>query len=210
MPRYLIVQCELREGGEPIVFVVNHWGSRKGGEEAARERSATARRLADWIAEPRDETCVLVVGDFNAEPFEVPFDDLHLRAIRQFSPALWRGPAPGCLYNTAWRFLAEHDPWEEVEKAGPAYVAPRPMTTYSAPQPVVLDQLLVSGRALRGGPITLLERSVSYHATGTTAATEDGHPRPVPWTYAPGRSAGASDHFPLVATFRMNTGKSDG
>jgi hypothetical protein len=79
------------------------------------------------------------------------------------------------------------------------------MTTFNASPPVLLDQLLVSGRALRGGPITLQEASVDYRCIGGIAAAgEGGHKRPAPWTYAAGRGSGASDHFPLVATFRMN------
>jgi endonuclease/exonuclease/phosphatase family metal-dependent hydrolase len=98
MPRYLIARCELQEGGEPIVFVVNHWRSRTGGDAAARERRTTARALGDWLAESTDDTCVIVIGDFNAEPFEAPFGDFGLRSVRHFSPELWRGPAPACLY----------------------------------------------------------------------------------------------------------------
>ena len=158
MPRYMIARCQLKQGGEPFVFVVNHWRSRRGGDDAACERRKTARDLGDWLAGAQDDTCVVAVGDFNAEPFEEPFGVLGLRSVRHFSPDLWAQLAPACLYNTAWRFLCEPDPWEVVEAGGAAYVAPRPMTTYASPTPVLLDQLLVSGRALRGGPITLLEQ----------------------------------------------------
>lgn len=212
MPRYLIARCELQEGGEPIVFVVNHWRSRTGRDDAARkraadERSTTARQLGDWLAQSTNDTCVIVVGDFNAEPFEEPFGAFGLRSVRHFSPDLWRLPAPACLYNTAWSFLSEPDAWEVVEAGGATYEAPRPMTTLNASPPVVFDQLLVSGRALRGGPITLLEASVAYPCTGGLAvAAEGGHKRPAPWKYVTGRGAGASDHFPLVATFRRNGG----
>jgi hypothetical protein len=148
----------------------------------------------------------VVAGDFNAEPFEEPFGDFGLRAVRHFSPDLWAQMAPACLYNTAWRFLCEPDPWEVVEAGGEAYDAPRPMTTYADPSPVLLDQLLVSGRALRGGPITLLEQTVGYPCVGIAVPVTGSHKRPARWTYADGRGSGASDHFPLVATFRMNGG----
>jgi predicted extracellular nuclease len=206
MPRYLIARCQLKQCGEPIVFVVNHWRSRLGGRDAASERRKTARDLGDWLAGAQDDTCVVVVGDFNAEPFEEPFGDLGLRAVRHFSPDLWTQLAPACLYNTAWRFLCEPDPWEVVEAGGAAYDAPRPMTTYADPPPVLLDQLLVSGRALRGGPITLLEQTVGYPCAGVAVPAAGGHKRPARWTYAGGQGSGASDHFPLVATFRINGG----
>lgn len=206
MPRYLAARCQLKQGGEPIVFVVNHWRSRLGGPDAASERRKTARDLGDWLASKQDDPCVVVVGDFNAEPFEEPFGDFGLRAARHFSPDLWAQLAPACLYNTAWRFLCEPDPWEVVEAGGSAYDAPRPMTTYADPPPVLLDQLLVSGRALRGGPITLLEQTVGYACAGVAVPAAGGHKRPARWTYAEGRGSGASDHFPVVATFRINGG----
>jgi endonuclease/exonuclease/phosphatase family metal-dependent hydrolase len=204
MPRYLIARCERAEGGEPIVFVVNHWRSRLGGADAHSERRETAQHLAEWLAGSQEDTCVIVVGDFNAEPFEAPFGARGLRCVRHFSPELWQGPAPACLYNTAWRFLSEPDYWEVVEARGATYQAPRPMTTFNGAVPVLLDQLLVSGRALRGGPITLQEASVGYPCPGgIAAATDGGHKRPLPWNEA-GRGSGASDHFPLVARFRIN------
>ena len=70
--------------------------------------------------------------------------------------------------------------------------------------------MLVSGRALRGGPITLQEATVAYPCLeGIAATTEGGHKRPLPWNEA-GRGSGASDHFPLVATFRINGGGTHG
>jgi endonuclease/exonuclease/phosphatase family metal-dependent hydrolase len=191
MPRYVIARCELRESGEPIILVVNHWTSRLGGVRAANERSETARHLGEWLARSQRDTCVIALGDFNAEPFEAPFGAHGLRCVRHFSPDLWRGPAPACLYNTAWRFLSEPDPWEVVEAGGVTYEAPRATTTYDASPPVLLDQLLVSGRALRSGPITLQEASMAYPSVGDiAAATEGGHRRPVPWTYKAGCGSG--------------------
>jgi hypothetical protein len=206
MPRYLIARCQFKQGGEPIVFVVNHWRSRLGGHDAASERRQTAQNLGDWLAAEQDDTCVVVVGDFNAEPFEEPFGDFGLRAVRHFSKDLWAQLAPACLYNTAWRFLCEPAPWEVVEAGGEAYDAPRPMTTYAAPRPILLDQLLVSGRALRGGPIALLEQTVGYPSAGVAAPSVGGHKQPARWTNTGGRGSGVSDHFPLVATFRRTGG----
>ncbi|WP_437901296.1 endonuclease/exonuclease/phosphatase family protein [Sorangium sp. So ce124] len=214
MPRWLIAQCTLREkyGGEPILFAVNHWRSRvtdAEGNVAAEERRETARALGDWLARASN-TCAIVLGDFNAEPFEEPFGEGGLRSVRYFHPRLWKAEAPACLYNTAWRFLAEPDWWETVEACGEAYEAPRPRTTFNVWPPVLFDQLLVSGRALRGGPITLRERSVAYAADDeTTSLTPSGYRRPLPWTYTAGSGSGASDHFPLVAIFRMNGGTGD-
>ncbi|MGK3993430.1 hypothetical protein [Sorangium sp. So ce1024] len=151
-----IARCQLTEeqGGASILFVVNHWRSRvnEANSNAAAERRETARALRARLARARLDTCAIVLGDFNAEPFEEPFGEAGLRSVRHFDPRLWEGGAPGCLYNTAWRFLPEPDWWETVEARGEAYEAPRPRTTLNVSPPVLFDQLLVSGDALRGGP----------------------------------------------------------
>ncbi|WP_437617457.1 endonuclease/exonuclease/phosphatase family protein [Sorangium sp. So ce1151] len=214
MPRWMIARCQLGEdqGRASILLVVNHWRSRVSDAEgrAAEERLETARALRVTLARSRLDTCAIVLGDFNAEPFEEPFGEGGLRTVRHFDPRLWDEEAPSCLYNTAWRFLAEPDWWETVEARGDAYRAPRPRTTFNASPPVLFDQLLVSGRALRGGPISLRESSVAYAADDETASvTSRGYRRPLRWNYGEGSGSGASDHFPLVATFRMNGGTGD-
>jgi predicted extracellular nuclease len=92
MPRWLIARCKLREehGGESILLVVNHWRSRvtDTSSDAAKERLATARALGDWLACSRLDTCAIVLGDFNAEPFEEPFGEAGLRGVRHFQPRL--------------------------------------------------------------------------------------------------------------------------
>src|SRR5262249_36286636 len=91
-------------------------------------------------------------------------------------------------------------------RAGPDRLGPsRPKTTFDAYDfaSVVFDQLMVSERALRGGPISLQEGSVAYAYDDSTAYRKDGYLRPKPWPYYAGVPSGASDHFPLVATFRV-------
>jgi hypothetical protein len=121
---------------------------------------------------------------------------------RHLGPGL-RLPHP-CLYNTAWCFLAEPDSCETIAAGGTAYVASRPRTTFDGygSDSVIFDQLLVSRRALRGGPITLKEESVAYAFDDNIGYLEDGYMKPRRWTYHAGIPLGASDHFPLIATFR--------
>lgn len=99
MPRWLIARCQLREdqGGASILFVVNHWRSRvnEARSNAASERYETARALRGKLARSRLDTCAIVLGDFNAEPFEEPFGEAGLRSVRHFHPHLWEG---GCAY----------------------------------------------------------------------------------------------------------------
>jgi hypothetical protein len=213
MPRWLAVQCELPDRREPMVFVVNHWRSRIVGANGDRDRPEidrieAASELRQWLLGLERESCVVVMGDFNAEPFERPFGEWGLCGVRHFVRELWATPAPSCLYNTAWRFLSEPDNWETFDAAGGGYAAPRPRTTIKADKAApsaVFDQLLVSGRALRGGPISLRETTVGYASAGASGMRmPDGYMVPSSWNYACLNRRGASDHFPLIATFRLN------
>lgn len=208
-PRYLIARCALKENDIPFFFVVNHWRSRAEIDgpdpDGADDRLRTARALGAWLDECPRTTCVVVVGDFNAEPFEQPFAENALWTARHLGPRLSL-PYP-CLYNTAWRFLSEPDPCEHVLAAEDAYRASRTKTTYDAYNTVsvVFDQLLVSSRAIRGGPIMLQEKTVQYEFDHRIGRLQRGHLRPRAWSYEAENPAGVSDHFPLTARFRVAT-----
>jgi hypothetical protein len=214
-PRCLLARCELTSRREPLLVAVNHWKSRMptAGLSPEEDRVETAKWLGDRLATSMRATCAIVLGDFNAEPFERPFNERALRSVRFFSSALWSGATPAYLYNTAWRFLAEPDYWEDfgaVKESEPRasgaadddslesywqavdprkreYRLPRPRTSHGKGSSVIFDQLLVSGHALRGGPVTLNERSVGYHCDEDTSERKrsaDVVPRR--WTYAGG------------------------
>lgn len=57
---------------EPVLIMVNHWPSRRGGELASRpNRQASAkvvRRISDSVMNAFPKTKVLVMGDFNDDP----------------------------------------------------------------------------------------------------------------------------------------------
>ena len=203
-PRFLAVRVVLRGDGRPLLFVVNHWKSRMpvpGDPDAdARDRVDTGRALGDLLAtDDSADGGAVVLGDFNDEPSDPPFGEGLLRAGRTFSSALWSGATPAYLYNTGWRFLAPPDPWEVA--AEPGYREPRPRGSHTGGD--LFDHLLVSGRLLRGGPLRLVERSVTYAATDRTALhRRSGRLVPRRWRYdGPDEFSGSSDHFPLTATF---------
>lgn len=164
------------------------------------------RESADWLgqrlaAELRS-TCVVVVGDFNAEPFEPPFSELRLRGGRTFSGARWAGASPAYLYNTAWRLLSEPEPSEVALTAG--YRESRPKSTHGDDSPAVFDHLLVSGAVLGGGMLTLEERKVEYPAIDslTSRYKRGGKLVPAVWKYVSANEfSGTSDHLPLTARF---------
>lgn len=199
-PRCIIVRCQLIGEAEPFLAVVNHWKSRLGPTAIHNaDRLQTADWLGDYLANTSVETCVLVLGDFNAEPFEAPFSELRLRGRRTFSNALWSNSTPAYLYNTAWKIMTEPETWEVASQSG--YVESRPKTTCGDSGATVFDQLLVSGRALRNGPLTLRERTLNlfHNHARTCRASSTGVLRPCKWDYV--SDQGSSDHFPLLATF---------
>ncbi|MGH7140164.1 MAG: endonuclease/exonuclease/phosphatase family protein, partial [Pirellulales bacterium] len=208
-PRCLVVHCELIGKLEPVLVAVNHWKSRMPAEASgqlhdADDRRESARWLGDLLANSQPGTAAVVLGDFNAEPWEPPFNEVGLRSVRFFSTALYASATPAYLYNTAWRFMTEPDFWEEARL--PHYQEPRPKTSHGKGAWLIYDQLLVSAGALRTGPIELVEKSVQYHCQNnlTSRRTNRGALRPLPWqTAAGGGYVGTSDHFPLLAVFKL-------
>jgi hypothetical protein len=205
-PRTLLVHCELVGRREAIVVAVCHWKSRlPGGGDPTSDRLASGRWLAEHLATLDRDTCVVVMGDFNAEPHEPPFADAGLRARRHFSPVLSGTASPVHLYNTAWRQLAEPDYWEDLVVAGMR--VSRPRTSHDSSPPVVFDQLLVSGASLKLGPVRLLERSVRLHMVDgvNSVRRASGNLVPLRWEYnATGKCIGCADHYPLLADFEMD------
>ena len=215
-PRYIVVRCVLAERSEPFFFVVNHWRSKipvgqSKAAEAETDRRHTAQALATWLAENGADTCAIVVGDFNAQPFEAPFGKGDLAATRYFRPLVYPR-----LDNTAWRFLTEPDYCEVAVAHGKEYRASRARTTldyYDKERPVsvVFDQLLVTARAIAGGPIMLQEGTVDYAFDDIIGHhLPDGDRRPRRWSFIGGVARGASDHFPLTAKFLVRIEASHG
>jgi endonuclease/exonuclease/phosphatase family metal-dependent hydrolase len=207
-PRSMIVRCRFAAVTEPVLFVVNHWKSRmvKGVGPFApnRDREQTANWLGDWLSRSSDETCVIVVGDFNADPFETPFNEFRLRSARHFSTVARSGSTPAYLYNTAWKFLTEPLTWGKDLPGNVGMREYRPKRTHVSGN-YVWDQLMVSGRAMKNGPIMLREESVDYHRDGRNSRyNRNGVLVPIRWDYkSHGSFMGASDHYPLVAEFQI-------
>lgn len=196
MPRWFVVKCELQPGEGCIYFVVNHWPSRRG-TNSEIDRMTVGGKLNSWLKNNASHECVIVVGDFNAEPFEKPMTEA-LKGIRYFGAKLHQGEGY-FLYNACWRFLHEADFYENTRVSG--YVSPHPITSLfpSGDEPVIFDQILVSWGALRVGPVLLKESSVKYHHDGRISASEGHHPVPKKWDRW--KKTGASDHFPITAVF---------
>lgn len=202
-PHIIVVECVLRGSKTPAILAVNHWKSRlpSDGTDGAQDRLDAGRWLGDWIDKRQGNDCLVAVGDFNAEPFEPPFGEIALRGKRHFSSVTSGSAAKVNLYNASWRFLAEPRMWETIGPAGMA--DPVPKTSWEK-QFAIFDQILVSRAALLGQPLRLRESSVRYHVSPTVAGIRrSGVLKPLPWIIDPqtNQPRGASDHFPLLASF---------
>jgi endonuclease/exonuclease/phosphatase family metal-dependent hydrolase len=159
--------------GTPMWVVVNHWASKLGGPDREPERTASAGEVADFIAvESRSVESIILMGDFNAEPWEAPLQGAaaegvtggpvnRLVAMRERAAVIrggWRTRVR--MYGACWRLVGEPLPAER-ERTGDAPT--RPLGTFRAKDSdpwQMLDQVLVSGRMLRGGSISLREGSI--------------------------------------------------
>ena len=204
-PRCLIVRC-LLPLNRSFLVVINHWKSQMktytAGLSPDQDRKQTARWIRDTLS-LLDETCVLLLGDFNAEPTESYFNDDYLRCTYHFSKANYRAAELNRFYNTSWRFLTEPFHWEDWHSKSPKPQEPRSKRTHSGSM-VVWDQLLVSGYTLKNGPIQLQEKTVDLYKGPLNAKhNKNGVLVPVRWEYNQGNPKGASDHFPVLAEFEM-------
>jgi len=90
----LMVKGLLRK--QPIYFFVNHWPSRRGGEEESRAKRIAAAKAArfsiDTILKNNPNANIVLMGDFNDEPTDVSIKE-HLGATDS--------PSNGILFNTS-------------------------------------------------------------------------------------------------------------
>lgn len=190
-----ILEVNLVAGGSPLVVLVNHWPSRLGGAaESAPKRAAaagTARRIVNARLDSERaagrEGDVLLIGDFNDDPFD-PSISTHLEAVRgKFALGGDRGRTR--LFNPSWAFLATPDRG----------------TIYYDSGWNVFDQAIVSRGLLEPEGFLYVEGSLAIH---DSAAVRNGnHPaRPPRWfrKYKENWDEGYSDHFAIHGRLRVS------
>jgi hypothetical protein len=145
------------------------------------------------------ETPVLLLGDFNDEPFDASVTD-HLQASSELDRVL--GPTNDIdrfeaetadyrggdifLYNACWRFLAP-------ENLG-SFISSTAAGEIFANRYQVLDQLIVTRGLLKQNGLRLDTASVDIYRA-PSVATPSGRPRPFNRTTL----KGTSDHLPITA-----------
>lgn len=165
--------------GEKITFFVNHWPSRRGGEESASSRAAaaqTARTVIDSLLKANPNERLILMGDFNDEPWDVSIQQV-LKAVSIDSSA--QSPS-GYLLNA----------WGPLKKAGRGSHNYR--QEWSA-----LDQMILSPGLLKGklqyvaGSADIYKQDWMLEASGKYAGSPFR-------TYAGAKYLGGfSDHLPV-------------
>ena len=201
-----VLELRVAPGGKPLVFLLCHWKSKLGGEdatEAMRRSSARVvqRRLRE-LRESEAETPVIVMGDLNEN-----HDEFYRRSV--FSALLPDDPdAAAMAIRAPKEFLvlsrekpprsrffegvpALYSPWGE-ELADGSYCYRDNWET--------IDHLLLSDALFTGSGWDYADSRVLNHAP---FAASNGFPD----TYVPRTGRGLSDHLPLLLYLRDSTGK---
>jgi hypothetical protein len=222
------VEFEIVDTGTHFVVIASHWPSRRQGQlESQPFRIAVAENIAFLVrdrlrfdadeyldlhqrgdlaaVQARFETPILLMGDFNDEPFDRSVLT-HLQTSSELDrvvgptndidqlpaePATYRG-GDNWLYNPMWRFL---DP----ENTGTFFISSSPGGEAFGNRYQVLDQFVASRGMLNGHGIRLDVESVAIHRTGLVA-TPSGRPR----AFNRRTGGGTSDHLPITATITFS------
>ncbi len=190
-------------GATRLQFVFVHWTAMdKSSSRSARQNLAVT--LSDHIYEHvrtlRVSPNVVVIGDFNQEPFDPVFEEqLFARRNRALARSKPHGSDRSLrrirLYNCGWRLLGEIHPHTaggvQPEAAGTYFQGDADSVVESHWR--TFDQVLVTGGLLSSVPPYLDEARLRVHPD--TGNLVDG--LPAKFRDAKGVAEGLSDHLPL-------------
>jgi len=160
----LVATFAFADGSGWLIVAAAHWRSDRGDTSDARaRRTAAAMGLRAAIAASLHgdpEVPVLVLGDFNAEPFDEPFT-ASLPAARSRAEAQRHRPRESSdllFYNAAWRWLGEKYPWDPEQRRPTLAGTYRLEGSRSPSAWRTFDQVLVSPSLLGDAMWSLDER----------------------------------------------------
>ncbi|KAB7740335.1 endonuclease/exonuclease/phosphatase [Nostocoides sp. F2B08] len=173
--------------GRTWAVFANHWPSRSGGQyESAGYRAIAGETLAYFHERVREvhgkDTPVLVMGDFNDEPFD---DSLVRHALSTRQAARVERGQNAYLLNLTWDLLGQQEG-----------------SFYFNNAPNMLDQFLVNAAMLEGdSPVRIQPGSVEMIRLPGMVRT-GAYPTPIPFggMGRPVNVNGYSDHSPIACT----------
>lgn len=183
----------LTNENEKISVFVNHWPSRSGGQiESEPKRISAAQTLrdaVDRIFSSEENANIFIIGDFNDDPVNVSvLETLQAHPIKCDSlPTDFEMNSEAELFNLSY---------QSFEKGEGSF---KYRDTWN-----MLDQIIVSGSIISGNDINYICNSFEVFKPNfivTRSGKYEGTPYP---TYG-GRKylGGYSDHFPVIAKFKI-------
>lgn len=189
-----------------IRLISCHWQSRMDEISSAQTRNRVADHLGmysfDFIEQNRESHHVILVGDFNEEPFEPSLTTLfaHRHRGRALGRRHWADEdyKRMHLYNTSWRLMGEKHPYPRVstssflDSAGTYYWEAHKVWRN-------FDQIIISGGLLAAEAPNIDESTI--HIISSPAFLSDGFP--TRFRNQKGTYVGVSDHLPVTARLSL-------
>ena len=183
----------LTSNNEKITVFVNHWPSRRGGQLESEpnriEAAKTLRKAVDRIFIVEPESKIFIIGDFNDDPINKSvLETLAAHPIKCDSlSAEFEVESDGELFNLSY---------ESFESGQGSY---KYKDTWN-----MLDQIIVSGSLITGEEINFICNSFEIYKPNFII-TKSGDYKGTPFPTYGGRRylGGYSDHFPVIAKFKL-------
>ena len=183
----------LTDNNEKITVFVNHWPSRSGGQlesESNRiEAAKTLRYAVDRIFKIEENAQIFIIGDFNDDPINKSvLETLRAHPIKCDSlNAEFEVESEGELFNLSY---------ESYENELGSY---KYRDTWN-----MLDQIIVSGSLITGDVINYICNTFEVYKPNFLI-TKSGDYKGTPFPTYGGRRylGGYSDHFPVIAKFKI-------
>lgn len=169
---------------DTVIFYINHWPSRRGGEEASEQDRVTAAKTLRRAVDKALGKNIIVLGDFNDEPA-----NNSISLVLNVKPASCdkKFIKADSLYNLAY--------WLDVRNSGSYFYK----GAYN-----MLDQIIISGRLAAGDKNRIIYVCGSFGIfMPEFMLTYEGYYKGSPHPTFGGAKyiRGYSDHFPVFAKF---------
>lgn len=198
--RLIVLGTFLLNKTDTIYFFVNHWPSRRGGQQESEPRriefAKTHKSIVDSLFENNPKSKIIIVGDFNDEPTNLSVTEI-------------LGSAPFLCDSTDTKLFSEDS---ETKLFNTSYKAwSDGFGSYFYQDNFnMLDQIIISKDLLVGSDIRYECNSFEVYKPDfmiTRTGKFKGAPFP---TYGGNRYLGGySDHFPVIVKFKLMEKKYD-
>ena len=193
--RLILFATLLLDKKDTLYFFVNHWPSRRGGESESESRRISAakalRETVDSLYNKNIKSKVIIVGDFNDEPTNVSITE-NLKAAPFFCDSSNTSNLKEDLSTDL--FNLSYASWERGEGS-----------YFYHDDFNMLDQIITSKDLITGTSINYICHSFEVYKPDllvTRSGKYKGAPFP---TYGGSRYLGGySDHFPVIAKFKIS------